>query len=51
MRAEGAIMVTANSSMDFVIFLGSANFGFVIIFSERHQQLKLLYNNYFLSIY
>jgi len=36
-------MVTANSSMDFVIFLGSANFGSVVIFSERNQQLRSSY--------
>jgi len=40
-------MVTANSSMDFVIFLDSANFGSVIIFSKRNQQLKLLYKFFF----
>jgi len=44
-------MVTVNSSMDFVIFLGNANFGFVVIFNKQNQQLKSLYNYYFLNIY
>jgi len=44
-------MVTVNSSMNFVIFLGSANFGSVVIFNKRNQQLRLLYKFFFLSIY
>jgi len=48
---EGTIMVTVNSSMDFVIFLGNANFGFVVIFNKRDQQFKSLYNHYSLNIY
>jgi len=42
-------MVTANSSMNFVIFLGSANFGSVVVFSERDQQLRSLCNHHPLS--
>jgi len=33
----------ANSSMNFVIFFDNANFGSVVVFNERDQQLRSSY--------